>query len=444
MVIQRGSVESWGLPSETRTPFQRQLIVTSLSEANNSSKPNSPFSFRHPSVSQCQISSSPGLSSTNSEKMVADTVPQFCNNFNVPPVKEIKLEPQEYMEWRNTFNVRQTNITSLTGTLCIPGTNSSTSWRGRFGPERGISGPVSASRSLDLLRQNLQNVINQEIDHVFSRYLEKYFHPAIENIKDNLGPESVTQDMLRKVCRQFLEDAKMMYSSPSSLYCSSESWKSAHIKSERNRSHKANTSKVIKNENVGMNQISVTEESALKVGLLNSQCSKKRQKCGVTSSSKVTAAVASKSSSTSSTEIIHNSKCNQGSDQQQSRPHSSTVTSPTASTNNTPAVCSALSKMKSKDVGSGVPNPKWDSTKWEASRIMSQTLFVMGARANKALGFGQMRGRLYMKHPELFKYSGDQEDKEWLTRNNLMAPTGGKAYLMIVEDIRELAETDEY
>ena len=42
------------------------------------------------------------------------------------------------------------------------------------------------------------------------------------------------------------------------------------------------------------------------------------------------------------------------------------------------------------------------------------------------MGFGQTRGRLYIKHPELFKYSGDQTDKEWLAKANLMATTGGK------------------
>ena len=44
----------------------------------------------------------------------------------------------------------------------------------------------------------------------------------------------------------------------------------------------------------------------------------------------------------------------------------------------------------------------------------------------QALGFGQTRGRLYIKHPELFKYSGDQTDKEWLAKANFMATTGGK------------------
>ena len=50
----------------------------------------------------------------------------------------------------------------------------------------------------------------------------------------------------------------------------------------------------------------------------------------------------------------------------------------------------------------------------------------------KALGFGQTRGRLYIKHPELFKYSGDQTDKEWLAKANLMATTGGKVEISFV------------
>lgn len=68
----------------------------------------------------------------------------------------------------------------------------------------------------------------------------------------------------------------------------------------------------------------------------------------------------------------------------------------------------------------------------------------MGAKANKVLGYGQTRGRLYVRHPELIRYSGDQEDKEWLTQNSLMSPTGGKAYLMVLEDIKDLAINDDY
>lgn len=88
--------------------------------------------------------------------------------------------------------------------------------------------------------------------------------------------------------------------------------------------------------------------------------------------------------------------------------------------------------------------PKREAPKWDPERVTTHTSFIMGARANKVLGFGQTRGRLYVRHPELVRYSGDQEDKEWLTANNLMSPSGGKAYVMFLEDIRELAQADDY
>lgn len=87
---------------------------------------------------------------------------------------------------------------------------------------------------------------------------------------------------------------------------------------------------------------------------------------------------------------------------------------------------------------------KREGPKWDSDRIALNTLFIMGARANKVLGYGQTRGRLYVRHPELVRYSGDQEDKEWLSSKNLMPPSGGKAYLMVLEDIHELTQTDEY
>lgn len=87
---------------------------------------------------------------------------------------------------------------------------------------------------------------------------------------------------------------------------------------------------------------------------------------------------------------------------------------------------------------------KREGIKWNPDRITENTLFIMGPRANKVLGYGQTRGRLYARHPDLVRYSGDQEDKEWLSAKNLMPPSGGKAYLMILEDIKELTESDEY
>ena len=42
------------------------------------------------------------------------------------------------------------------------------------------------------------------------------------------------------------------------------------------------------------------------------------------------------------------------------------------------------------------------------------------------------------------QYIGDQDDKQWLSENGYMPSTGGKAYLLILTDISDIAETDEY
>ena len=44
----------------------------------------------------------------------------------------------------------------------------------------------------------------------------------------------------------------------------------------------------------------------------------------------------------------------------------------------------------------------------------------------------------------LFQYCGDQDDKSWLYESHHMPATGGKAYLLLVDDINELANSAEY
>lgn len=85
-----------------------------------------------------------------------------------------------------------------------------------------------------------------------------------------------------------------------------------------------------------------------------------------------------------------------------------------------------------------------EGPRWESNRLTTETKFVLGSKANKALGFGATRGRLYTKHADLFRYIGDHDDKHWLHEHGLMPPAGGKAYLIIKEDIENLLESDEY
>ncbi|XP_066481045.1 deoxynucleotidyltransferase terminal-interacting protein 1 isoform X2 [Tiliqua scincoides] len=86
-----------------------------------------------------------------------------------------------------------------------------------------------------------------------------------------------------------------------------------------------------------------------------------------------------------------------------------------------------------------------DGPKWDPLRITDSSTFVLGSRANKALGMGGTRGRLYIKHPHLFKYAADPQDKHWLAEQQHMRATGGKmAYLLLEEDIQDLATSNEY
>ena len=101
---------------------------------------------------------------------------------------------------------------------------------------------------------------------------------------------------------------------------------------------------------------------------------------------------------------------------------------PTNSNNPHPAAVAKKKKKKrkkseinSEDSGPQAPQPpkpytdvilvtksgrpvRREGPKWDPGRLTEDTLFILGSRANKALGYGQTRGRLYIKHPELFKY----------------------------------------
>ncbi|CAB4069171.1 DNTTIP1 [Lepeophtheirus salmonis] len=81
---------------------------------------------------------------------------------------------------------------------------------------------------------------------------------------------------------------------------------------------------------------------------------------------------------------------------------------------------------------------------WSADRISSETVFVLGSKANKALGYQTTLGKLYSQHPDVFKYPADNQDKEWLAKELIMSTTGGKAFIMVLEDIFELSNLPVY
>ncbi|XP_057701997.1 deoxynucleotidyltransferase terminal-interacting protein 1 [Corythoichthys intestinalis] len=212
--------------------------------------------------------------------------------------------------------------------------------------------------SMDLLRAVLQPSFNDEIMDVFSKY-HKFFEKAAQNVKENVGEDVHTDQLIKEACRNILEHAKMLFPDSEEKKSSSE----AVVKRCRG-----------------------SEERA-------SPVPKKRKKNRVSGA---------------------------------------------ASAADRPFNFSAHAKVKCEPI-------KREGPKWEPSRLNERSTFVLGSRANKALGMGGTRGRIYIKHADLFKYAADTKDKQWLAERHHMRATGGKmAYLLIEEDVQDLAHGDDY
>ncbi|XP_050344997.1 uncharacterized protein LOC126769970 [Nymphalis io] len=237
------------------------------------------------------------------------------------------------------------------------------------GPVQPHSRPIaefraSANKSLDMLRQTIQSAVTREIDQVIKKYLEKFFVPAVNNIRLNLGDESVSEDQVRAVCRAMLDATRLLYSTPS------RTTQPGYETTDDN-----------------------TDNKLTKQALQNPQSKRKDTDIDI--------------------DFIR------------------------------------AKKIKQEEIieGSSSPLPSpaiRDPEKWNPARLTQDTLFIMGSHAHKVLGLGNSRGRLYTRHAGLLRYPADSVDKEWIANHNLVNAVGGKTYIMVLEDIEELARSDTY
>lgn len=215
--------------------------------------------------------------------------------------------------------------------------------------------------SMDLLRTVLQPSFNEDIMGVFRKYM-KFFEKAASNVKENVGDEVQTDQLIKEVCRNCLENAKRLF--PEGEKPANRPGIEATLKRPRQ----------------------IEEDSSQK----GSPANKKRKG-------------------------------------RPAHPYDRQVHF------STPAKPKVTEPIKRE-------GPKWDP-----SRLNENSTFVLGSRANKALGMGGTRGRIYIKHAELFKYAADVQDKHWLAEKQFMKATGGKmAYLLIEQDIQDLAVSADY
>ncbi|KAJ8725521.1 hypothetical protein PYW08_003704 [Mythimna loreyi] len=244
------------------------------------------------------------------------------------------------------------------------------------GPVQPHSRPIaefraSANKSLDMLRQTIQSAVTREIDQVIKKYLEKFFVPAVNNIRLNLGDESVSEDQVRAVCRAMLDATRLLYTTPP---------RPAQSPYETSDSESSNS----------------VDSKLVKPSTLQSPVPKRKD------------------------------------------------------SENDIDISTKRKKIKQEDStdsasSSPLPSPALrDPEKWNPARLTQETLFIMGSHAHKLLGLGHSRGRLYTRHAGLLRYPADSSDKEWIASHNLVNAVGGKTYIMVLEDIEELANSDAY
>ena len=285
------------------------------------------------------------------------------------------------------------------------------------------------NESLDLLRKLIQEDITKKVGHVMQEFVKDYFGPAVENMKQNLlggdsqnktnEPSYCSHHWLENVCCDALEHAKLAFKNLNSF---------KPLGVDNNNS----------SENTKIHNVKTIKQEGEEVSNhVSRSCKRKLEQysAGTSNSSPLV--------ENASPIKKKNSKKHNYADSSIST--NSTIVRAAVSNSIDNAGDTILITKQGKPV-------RREGIKWNPDRLKAEeTLFVLGSRANKALGLGGPgRARLYTKHPDLFKYSiKDRDEKEWLARQSGLFPAGssvgGKScYVMVLQDILELASTDEY
>ncbi|XP_021945627.1 AF4/FMR2 family member lilli isoform X2 [Folsomia candida] len=342
------------------------------------------------------------------------------------------------------FNMRQYNLSVMKPPVSKSAVQT-TSSSSNSNNNTNKSTYTNAANSLDLLRQNIQRNINHDIQEVITKYLNIFFKQGIENIRNNLGPDSVTDDHISNMCRQILDEAKHMYPlNPMALGSGKILVETSmptlnhhhHHHHHDNADQKLFSAPIVPQQQQPLLQQQVMINNQINQQLPNVPDTKlpltSPSSFGIKRESDTDSEASCMSNASKKVKKSSSSKVNNGNSSATGGGGGGNKKS-----NNNNSSDNSTSPQKPK-------KPSGPSRKhvvlWDSSRLTIDTMFIMGAKANKALGFAQTRGRLYVKHPGLFKYASDSDDKEWLSKNKLMPATGGRAYIMLLEDIEKLAK----
>ncbi|XP_036335953.1 uncharacterized protein LOC118746231 [Rhagoletis pomonella] len=274
----------------------------------------------------------------------------------------------------------------------------------------------SAMRSLELLRISIQQSFDHEIDVIIKQYMETYFKPAFQNIKENLGQNVVSEEILQKMSCALLENAKAQYNPYRSI-----------------KQPLACVSITAPNT---IPQYTTSEATSLRFAVrrpppkladFNELPAKKL--LTVSTQQQVQPVIPINVSST--VVSTGNAKANLGStptflQQSQSLPQQN-------------------QQQKSGTVPASATSGRRQIF-WNTAHISTTTKFVLDVQANQAFGFGtDGKERLASKHPELIRYLPDNEDRDWLSSQNVIAAQNrnSRFLFLIHEEVCRLKQTHE-
>lgn len=269
----------------------------------------------------------------------------------------------------------------------------------------GYSDPI---KSLELLRSCVQSYFDKEIDVVIRKFVEKFFNPAIKNIKDSLGDDTVVGDeQIQNICCALLDNAKSQYHSN---YMPSPG--SSMSRSPNTPEMEVSDSDSSSNENSNTGSTSLLQQ-ALKRKRTDSENENlaKRQFFLTTQNP-----------------LIQPFSFQPSSQNQLITCSSSTSTFSSNSTLLTPTI--STSKITTKQV-------VWNIA---PSSLAPTSLFILDSKVTNALGINDFREKL--STISLFRYVIDNEDLLWLIQQKILQPPqkNGRIYLLILSEIEKYIE----
>ncbi|XP_073839282.1 uncharacterized protein [Musca autumnalis] len=282
------------------------------------------------------------------------------------------------------------------------------------------SSAESGMRSLELVRIAVQSAFDKEIDELVKRYIETYFKPAFNNIKENLGQGAINEDALQKMCCALLENSKTQYKT--TFRYKSQSSTTIPISSTLStvsNGQENNTIRMALKRPAPTKPTTATVIEIQKRFFPDNMLIRTANPSQPQNSTQILPVVGTLIQSQSTAFVQQSPQMQQ------------------------PQPLQQLQKIPPNIVG---PQPRRQIF-WNTAHISTTTKFVLDVQANQAFGFGTegKERRLASKHPELIRYLPDNEDRDWLvTQQIIPQPNRNSRFLFLIYDeVCRLYQTHE-